>query len=449
MLEPAYLKRLENQASQALESRYFPSVNFRADLGDLFDRSIRIVAQGDFDRGAGDRASTKYPNERTRTLNWESGGFFNFMNPIWSVSLYLTDTEVVICSIQIDSIDQDILEGITRIQVSDIVQVDFSAKRFRRRLTKQETLDRAARQDMSQVEYDAIEQKIHRYQRQKRKAAARAKDAHALKDCSTQSPFFVELNSSYLVISKTDGGSLSYPLRIIDTMRSDEEEVDQFGEQTSEEQDISRMVNELNRVVRAARATPGAERAEVDLTAGGADSGTIFKQAESLDVGDIRFTPRFSRNLEYDVWKHMRAHLAAAIAVFGLGVILAMAPSARLPESTPLPKPPQAAQAPQRTTLSPTLTRALEGDANLRFACTQPGATGLNIRVGPSTATDLVASVPNNTPVIVQPGEFGKPDDPFSPWLRLRVEFEGEVLDGFVSARLLVLRDRGGPLVCP
>jgi hypothetical protein len=188
-------------------------------LGDIVNKSVRMVSQGD------------YNNKAYRKIRWaETGRIEQFFNPIRLVMLLLTETQLVICDVQIDSMDGDLREEIQRVALAKIVNVRFVAERTRFTMTRDEIVRMAEDLGFEAGEIEDVRRKIGA--------------STATNDDWTQ-----EEVKSVLNVSRTDAGSITVPIRSEIYFGKHRSALDDEGGLTEDEIKVDRMINELNRLV--------------------------------------------------------------------------------------------------------------------------------------------------------------------------------------------------------
>lgn len=220
------LKILDQQFVFDKEKELFGEETMQDKLGDLFNKSIRLISKGD------------YTNKQQRKIRWvDTKSEELFFNPTRAVTLFLTDTQLVICDVQIDSIDGDLVEEIQRISLSKIVNIQFLSKRTRLPLDKKQLVRMA-----KDLGYKPEE--IKEIQKGFKSDDNRPDDA----------PNWVyEDMQSHLRVSRTDGGVLSIPIRSDLHFGKHVAALDQENSLTQDEITVDKMVNELNRLVEHTR----------------------------------------------------------------------------------------------------------------------------------------------------------------------------------------------------
>jgi hypothetical protein len=228
MIDRASLRVLEQRFVFDRERDMFDEETLEQKLGDLMNKSIRMISRGD------------YTNPRLRTVRWlDTRKQEVFYNPTRLVALFLTETQLVICDVQIDSIDGDLKEDIQRIALPKVVNIQFTAERKRLPLTSDQLVSMA--RDLGYPE-DEVKTMKEEFAKQ---------DAQP-----DQGDWVHEEMTSSLRVSRTDGGSLSVPIRSETFFGRHRSALDADTTLSQNEVTVDRMVNELNRLVE--RAGPGA-----------------------------------------------------------------------------------------------------------------------------------------------------------------------------------------------
>jgi hypothetical protein len=201
------------------EENLFDEESRERKLGDLRNKSIRLISPGNF------------RNEAFRVVRMDDSGENEFFfNPIRLVMLLLTETQLVVCDVQIDSMDGSLLEETQRVALSKIVNVHFRAERTRLSLSRDELLRMAEDRQMDQSVIDQLK--------------------HGLGGgAAAPGDWAVERLSSTLNVSRTDGGSLAMPIRSEIHFGKQHGTLDEDGRLNEHEIKVDRMVNELNRLV--------------------------------------------------------------------------------------------------------------------------------------------------------------------------------------------------------
>jgi hypothetical protein len=185
-------------------------------LGDLINKSIRMVSYGD------------YSNKAYRKVRWgETGKIEQFFNPIRLVMLLLTETQLVICDVQIDSMDGDLREEIQRVALA---KVRFVAERTRFTMKHDEIVRMA-----EDLKFDpSVIEDIRR---------------SFGSGSSTNDQWTQEELKSVLNVSRTDAGSITVPIRSEIYFGRHRSALDDESGLTEDEVKVDRMINELNRLV--------------------------------------------------------------------------------------------------------------------------------------------------------------------------------------------------------
>ncbi|MBI1339376.1 hypothetical protein GC169_04085 [bacterium] len=225
MIDRNSLRVLEQKYVFETERSLFDEETLQDKLGDLLNKSIRMMSRGDF------------TNQRWRKIRWtDTRKEELFFNPIRLVALFLTETQLVICDVQIDSLGGDLREDIQRISLPKVVNIHFTAERKRLAHTVEELVRMAEDLDYSAKEIEDMKK--------------------ALKE--GDGDWVQEEMTSHLRITRTDGGFLAVPIRSEVFFGKHTSALDQDSALTENEIAIDRMINELNRLVEHA----GGARAE-------------------------------------------------------------------------------------------------------------------------------------------------------------------------------------------
>lgn len=200
------------------EEKLFDEETRERKLGDLVNKSIRLISWGEFQNVA----------YRGVVMD-DSGSEEYFFNPTRLIMILLTETQLVVCEVQIDSMDGSLLEETQRVALKKIVNVHFTAKRIRHSATFEQLLRLA--EDLKYNE--ATIGQIKRTQG----------------GDPSNSEWALEELKSTVVISRTDGGSLDLPIRSDVYFGKQQSALDTDGRLNQHEIKVDRMVNELNRLV--------------------------------------------------------------------------------------------------------------------------------------------------------------------------------------------------------
>jgi hypothetical protein len=183
-LDPNELTTLEGKFYFGKERDFFSEQDLREKLGDLHSKSIRMTSKGD------------YTNDRLRKVRWNDTRREElFFNPTRLVILFLASKQLVICDVQIDSMDGDLREEIQRVSFSKIVNIKFTAERTRFPLSRATAKGFAEDLGFSEEEIKEMEKSFD----------ASRSDA--------SSPWVHEQIVSELRVTQTDGHALAMPIR--------------------------------------------------------------------------------------------------------------------------------------------------------------------------------------------------------------------------------------------
>jgi hypothetical protein len=220
------LRALDNRHSFEKERELFQAETLGERLGDLFNKSIRLWSRADFN------------NKLIRKVRWANGVEETFYNPLRIISLFLSESELVVCDAEIDSVDGDLREKIFRLMLTDIVSIGFTSERVRFPVNRQE-IERMA-QDLG-------------YDKEESARMVRAL-SHEFDGAGQSSAAYVyEEMTSKLEVTRTDGGTLHFPIKSEILFGRHVSALDQDVALTEDEVAVDRMLNELNRVVRGSR----------------------------------------------------------------------------------------------------------------------------------------------------------------------------------------------------
>lgn len=226
-IDRSELRVLQHQYHERGESGLFDTETPRQILGDLYSKSSTF------------RSFPNREGDALRLVYWkELGRKEAFFNPARTVSLYLTNAQIVVCDVIVDSIRGDLHEDILRITFPDVVSVASSYHRSRQPVTfkSQKEIKMAYDHGLSEEELQLLRQRIA--------------------DGSEEEEWVFESTSSFLKISRTDGGVQVLPIRYQTYFGAQKSALDSDS-LTDDEQLIDRMVNELNRMIENSK-RPGA-----------------------------------------------------------------------------------------------------------------------------------------------------------------------------------------------
>lgn len=217
------LRALDNRYILEKEKQLFQEGSLAEVLGDLINKSIRLWSRADFN------------NKFIRKVRWEDGREETFFNPMRIIALFLSQSELVVCDAEIDSVDGDLREKIFRIMLTDIVSIGFTSERVRF------PVDQAAIEKMARDMGYEIEE------------TRRMVEALRRADGERAAGYVYEEMTSKLEVTRTDGGTLHFPIKSEILFGKHVSALDQELSLTDDEVAVDGMVNELNRVVRASR----------------------------------------------------------------------------------------------------------------------------------------------------------------------------------------------------
>ena len=188
-------------------------------FADLMNKSYRMISAGDIS------------NRRFRKIRWtHSGADELFFNPTRLVILFLTDTQLVVCEVQVDSMDGNLREEVQRFALSKIVNVHFVAERTRLDASRENLVQMA--EDL-QLDQDKIEEIKRTFEQNE------TQDDHWKQD----------IVETFLKITRVDGAALTVPVKSQVYFGKSESVLDGDCALDEEEVKVDRLVNELNRVV--------------------------------------------------------------------------------------------------------------------------------------------------------------------------------------------------------
>jgi hypothetical protein len=214
-IDRSSLRILDNRYVLRAEQNLFDEETLEQKIGDLIHKSVRLISKGDFIKD--NWRTVRWPQKRSEEL---------FFNPIRLVVLFLSESQLIICDVQLDSIDGKLQEQIQRISLSKIVNIVFSASRDRLNMEPADKAKAARDLGYSEEEIKSI-------------TSPRKDDP----------PWAMEEMLSSLSITRTDSGMLTVPIRSEFVFGQHKSALDQDQPLTEEETSVDRMINELNRLV--------------------------------------------------------------------------------------------------------------------------------------------------------------------------------------------------------
>jgi len=201
------------------ERELFDEASLAEQIGELKDRSVRLLSPGDFS------------NVFERHIRWVGTSREElFFNPMRLVTLFLAEKQMVVCDVQIDSIDGDLSEEIQRVAFPKIVNIRFTAERTRMPMTLNDLVRFAEDFGYTKAQIEEM-----------RKEFGRTDDGVR--------PWVREKMLSSLGVTRTDGTALTMPISPRIFFGRHQSALDQGQELTDEESAIDKIVNELNRRV--------------------------------------------------------------------------------------------------------------------------------------------------------------------------------------------------------
>lgn len=219
------LRTLERSYSASKERDFLSEETLEEKLGDLMNKSIRLYSQGEF------------TNQYVRFVPLtETDQYEVFFNPLRLVVLFLTETQLVICDVQIDSVDGDLREEIQKISLQKIVNVHFTAERTRINWSTEDIVQTARDLGYDEDEINQIRE-----------------DVEKSDDAENERDWVLEEMTSRLFVTRTDSGALDFPIRTQFYFGKHVSALDQANVLTEDEITVDRMVNELNRLVEHAK----------------------------------------------------------------------------------------------------------------------------------------------------------------------------------------------------
>lgn len=219
-INTASLRVLDEVFISEQEKDLFRQESIEEKIGELSNKSVRFIAPGEF------------INKASRTIRWQdTRQMEDFFNPMRLVVILMTDQQFVVCDVQIDSMDGDLMEDIQKISISKVVSLTFKSQRHRRSVSADDLTTMAKDLGYSESEIADIRRGFSG-------------------EGSTAPPEWVyEDMFSTLHISRMDGQSLSVPIRIASHFGKHESALDGDSQLSQEERKIDRIMNELNRLI--------------------------------------------------------------------------------------------------------------------------------------------------------------------------------------------------------
>ena len=211
--------KLDRNRLRVLEQRYLfeqerallDQATLARRAGDLVDKSIRMISRGD----------QFSPRSRQVRGLVEQLVF----NPVRLVTLFVTETQLVICDVQVDSIGGDLLEEIQRIALSKIVNISFRVRR--QRVAKRERDGHQLADPVASSEGDDDE-----------RSEGRSSDVGREEEVL-----------SLLGITCTDGATVTVPIRSESYLGRARGALDEGGLLSDDEVMIDGMIDELTRLI--------------------------------------------------------------------------------------------------------------------------------------------------------------------------------------------------------
>ena len=182
--------------------------------GDLINKSIRMISRGD-----------QFSPRTRRVDRFGAPSGQLVFNPMRLVALFVTETQMVICDVQVDSIGGDLLEQIQRIPLSKIVDVSFKSQRQRVGRQNGERQKLAEKKSGSESELDADDEGTDRA------------------DSSEEEVI------SLLGITCTNGTTVTVPIRSESYAGRAGRALDEGGLLSDDEVMIDGMIDELTRLI--------------------------------------------------------------------------------------------------------------------------------------------------------------------------------------------------------
>lgn len=209
------LRQLERSYRFELERALLDEEMLERRAGDLVTKSIRMLTRGD-----------KF-SPRMRRVGGVSSHIEQLLwNPIRLVALFVTDKQLLICDVQIDSLGGDLLEEIQRISLAKIVNISFKSKRQRVSSRKKARTAAADPEDVSEHE---LEQDL---------------------SAGTDGDEWPEEEViSLLGITCSDGASVNLPIRCESYADRPRRRLDDGDLLSDDERMIDEMIDELNQLI--------------------------------------------------------------------------------------------------------------------------------------------------------------------------------------------------------
>lgn len=207
------------------ERDLFDQETLEEKLGDLSNKSIRFIS------------SSNDKQTQLRRIYWQDKKRSEwFFNPMRQIAIFISDTQFVICDVNIDSAKGNLSEEIQRISLDTIVSIHFKADRKRTELSKNEAIRFAEEVGFDSKDIETLREKW--------------KNIEDNDDCG----WVNEVMTSNMAITRTDGISLSVPIGTEFYFGEHLSALDQdSGSLTEDEIKTDRLTNELNRMVIAAK----------------------------------------------------------------------------------------------------------------------------------------------------------------------------------------------------
>ena len=218
---------LERSALATFDQRYvfdderalFNEETLESKLGDLQQKSIRLLSIGNTG------------NQAVRQVRWGNQGVELFFNPTRLVTLFLTDSQLIICDVQIDSMEGTLArEEIQRIAISKMVSIHFIEESTRNVLGVEEAERCAEDLGCSKEELEEIRRQ-------------------QTGDDSSGPRWVRESIDARLKITRQDHEQLLVPVRSTVFFGRHTGTLDRASWRSKDEIQVDRMVNELNRRV--------------------------------------------------------------------------------------------------------------------------------------------------------------------------------------------------------
>lgn len=221
LIDRADLRILDQKYVLPEESALFEEESNEESLdkkrADLINKSVRLIS-----RVQGDRINF-------RTLLTRKGTLETYFNPQRMIILFLTQSQIVICDVTIDSSTGDLQEDILRVSLSQVVSLSSASLSERFELSESQMLSITRDTGMGDTLAD-----ISRWERSNGK-------------------WSVKEERTILKITRTDGQALTFPIRSRITFGETTKALDRDDSLSKDELSVDLMINDINRLIEGAR----------------------------------------------------------------------------------------------------------------------------------------------------------------------------------------------------